>query len=123
METFPETLRERFRAHAGLDHQSSSPSIVAGEDRQVAYDDLLEAFEQLNTYLNGTAPSKVIPAGPDTRVVPAAVAYAVSEITTMLRKTGDADHASAIEIAWNGVLAGDIDDICEHVRLEQSART
>jgi hypothetical protein len=86
METFPETLRERFRAHAGLDQQSSSPSIVAGKNRQVAYDDLLEAFEQLNTYFNGTAPSSVIPAGPDARVVPAAVAYAVSEITTMLRK-------------------------------------
>jgi hypothetical protein len=121
MESFPEALRSRFRSHAGLDQPTSSSSIFTDDGRPAAHADLLEAFELLNTHLNGPAPSETTTAGPDTRVIPADVAYAVSEITTMLRKAGDADHASAIEVAWNGVLAGDIDDIHEHVRLEQRA--
>ena len=50
--------------------------------------------------------------------VPRSVAYAVSEVTAMLRDAEEHDLAGRIDTAWNAVLAGDIDNLAAHIELE-----
>lgn len=88
----------------------------------MAVADAITALSEVNVLLNGPVPSERIGVADD--AIPRSLAYDVSEIVRMLRKQAHDDYsARAIEIAWNGILAGDIDDLREHVRLEQAARS
>jgi hypothetical protein len=81
--------------------------------------DFLDAMARFNNELNGDRPSAA-QSVPD--AVPRNVAYAVAEVARMLREAGADDDASLVDTAWLGLLAGDIDDLREHVALEVSAR-
>jgi hypothetical protein len=86
-------------------------------------------LETLNRELNGEIPSESTGSAD---VVPTDVAYAVAEVTRMLRDYADkggALHPSTglreawlIETAWLAVLAGDIDDLQQHLNKEEATR-
>jgi hypothetical protein len=85
-----------------------------------ALGDLLVTLAQLNRELNGPVPSETANAAHD---IPRRVAYAIAEISRMLREDpGTTEHAWAVDTAWNAVLAGDIDNLDEHIRHERAAR-
>jgi len=123
MEVTRETS-ERLRRHAGLVVSQRGTSVdellYQREPTQAEFDlamtDLLQA---LNVELNGSTPSAAVSEGSDE--VPRTVAYAVSEISDRLWRRNRPEAARVVDIAWNGVLAGDIDDITSHVRDETRA--
>ena len=78
--------------------------------------DLITALDNYNRDLNGPVPSETV--GPDDDSVPRTVAYAVGEVVRMLRESGSGRAALRVETAWLAVLAGDIDDIGEHLAEE-----
>jgi hypothetical protein len=117
----------RLSRHAGLDvaRAGEGPWIVdcvahaaRVEDLDEAVADVITTLAQLNLELNGAVPSATVP-GADS--ASRQVAYAVAEITRMLRDDSPED-AWAVEMAWSGALAGDIDDIEQHVADERAAR-
>jgi hypothetical protein len=132
----------RLRWHAGLEsnkgeqHGFSVSECVgsasrSGEHLGKAVADLLDAMTSLNIELNGTTPSETIGGAGD---IPGEVAYAVAEITSLLRQqapyaTGThapqdiARSAWLVETAWLAVLAGDIDDLCVHLAEEEAMRS
>jgi hypothetical protein len=119
----PETLR-LLRWHGGLDGDALDPSSVsgasaAGAGQDVAVAACLRTFDALNHELNGLPPST---SAARDDAVPRSVAYAVAEIARMLRASGDEDGAWQVDTAWTAVLAGDIEDIPEHVRAERRGR-
>lgn len=71
--------------------------------------DFLRTLQSLNLELNGERPSETIQARPG--AVPRAAAYAISQVTTRLRSQDRADAAQSVEVAWDAVLAGDVDDV------------
>jgi len=79
----------------------------------------VSVLDRFNHELNGLRPSESVVAESDD--VPRDVAYSVSQVTAMLRAADAADLAERVDTAWNGVLAGDIDDLAEHI--EQEHRT
>jgi hypothetical protein len=91
--------------------------------------DLLAGLEALNHDLNGVVPSES-PSAADT--IPLDVVYAVTEVLAQLRAHANAatsGRASALsralwraETAWRAVLAGDIDDLNEHLAEEETMR-
>jgi hypothetical protein len=130
----PETIRHLLW-HAGLESHSagSAPSIsecTANRGQLERLDDavadFVAAMQSLNLEFNGSVPSE---SGPHQDQVPRQVAYAVSEVSRMLhdrsgKEAADPHHAAwRVETAWNAVLAGDIDDIGQHLRDEAVART
>ena len=119
----------RLSRHAGLAKPRSGdpPSIfeVTGSPRSADLDepiaDAIAALGEVNVLLNGAVPSRTV--GTAANSVPRSLAYAVSEIVRMLRQDAQASIAAgAIEIAWNAILAGDVDDLSEQIRLEQQAK-
>jgi hypothetical protein len=122
----PETS-ERLGRHAGLVATERGTWVdellyerePTQEEFDAAMTDLLQTLQALNVELNGSTPSGAASEGSDQ--VPRTVAYAVSEISDRLRRRNRPEAAQAVDIAWNAVLAGDIDDIATHVRYE--ART
>jgi hypothetical protein len=94
---------------------------------ELAVHDFVAALSALNRALYGDVPSESVQ---QVDSVPLAAAYAVSEASRMLRDYRDSAEgalrtnaaASSIEMAWNAVLCGDIDDIEQHVRDEARAR-
>jgi hypothetical protein len=86
---------------------------------EAAVGDFLEAIATFNKELNGGRPSAGHSA-PD--VLPRNVAYAVAEVARMLPATGADNDAWLADTAWLALLAGDIDDLSEHVALEAAAR-
>ena len=120
----PDTVR-LLRWHAGLQDNALDPEAVsgataAGQRVGEAVTGFLLVLEQVNRELNGPRPSERIGVGTDD--VPRDVAYAVSEVTRMLRDAEAHDAAGRVDTAWNAVLAGDIDDLAEHVALEHRPR-
>jgi hypothetical protein len=116
----PDTVR-LLLWHAGLQGDALDPESVSGAtatDQRVseAATAFLIVLERLNEELNGPRPSERVEAGSGD--VPRDVAYAVSEVTRMLRDADANDAAGRVDTAWNAVLAGDIDDLAEHVELE-----
>jgi hypothetical protein len=119
---------ERIRRHAGPDQPSDETALTvsAASDRgspaevEAATADLVDALDSFNRELNGEFPSKMSSGESD--VVPRDVTYAVAEAARMLRDSGADRSAWAVEIAWLAVLAGDVDDVREHVALEEAAR-
>jgi hypothetical protein len=110
---------ERLRRHAfGTANGATVSEATATRNRsqiETATADFIEALDEYNRSLNGAVPSAGVgdPAGED--AVSRRAAYAVAEAARMLRDAGAADCASRVDIAWASVLAGDIDDIREHV--------
>jgi hypothetical protein len=85
-----------------------------------AVEDVLRTLERLNYELNGPVPSQGLD---HTEQLPRRLAYALAEIMRWVGdSSGNKTAASKVEIAWNAVLAGDIDDLREHVQLELAAR-
>jgi hypothetical protein len=74
--------------------------------------------------LNGATPSEQLK-GEDS--IPIVLVYAVTEALRFLRERAPGDNsvrrlAWRSETAWSAVLAGDIDDIEEHIQQEEAAR-
>jgi hypothetical protein len=132
-------VTHRLRWHAGLDRATAMtvPSIDdcarpnGRSDRlDEALADFLATLAQLNHELNGEVPSASTGPGEE---IPRDVAYAVAEVISILRdangesaaRPGAASFAQSawlIEIAWLAVLAGDIDELQQHVDGESAAR-
>jgi hypothetical protein len=49
------------------------------------------------------------------------VAYSVAEVARMLREASADREAWQVETGWLAVLAGDIDDVGQHVAEEEAA--
>lgn len=124
----PETA-ERLCSHAGLvtsEHETSVDALLFGSEPiqgqfEAAMTDLLQTLQTVNLELNGEVPSESIGDSGDD-AIPRSVAYAISEIGDRLRRKDRDEVAEMVDIAWNGVLAGDIDDVAGHVRDEIHAR-
>lgn len=131
-----DTTISRLLWHAGLDgRETDAPSIASNtwprENLSPAFHeavvDCLCTLATLNRELNGDIPSRTTVCVED---VPRNLVYAVTEIVRMIRdcqehaqgQSGEAVFAQAarrIETAWLAVLAGDIDNILEHVDQEE----
>jgi hypothetical protein len=125
----------RLRWHAGLEagatgsdgsvSDCTSPDGDPGEIER-AVSDVVATLSRLNQELNGPKPSSTIT---DPGVISTDIAYAVGEISRFLRKysevSGDPrgdEGAWTVDTAWLAVLAGDIDDVQQHVADEARAR-
>ena len=76
-------------------------------------------LETLNLELNGDVPSEGV--GDTPRLIPADAAYAVGEVSRMLRDDPETPRAAwLVETAWLAALAGDIDDLRQHVSDEEA---
>jgi hypothetical protein len=138
-EISPETER-RLQWHAGFAEieDASAKSISActwpannlGSELEHAVRDFLMVLEDLNHELNGEVPSET---ASRSETIPTRIAYAVAEVIRQLRDYGDKQgnsirvgtgsrEAWLVETAWLAVLAGDIDDVLEHVEGEEAAR-
>lgn len=82
--------------------------------------DFIEAMQRLNQEINAEQPSAAVDGKED--YVSRGVAYAVAEVTRMLRDAARVSEACAVDAAWNAVLAGDVDDVAEHLEAENWAR-
>jgi hypothetical protein len=109
-----ETLK-LLRWHAGLDGDPLDPASVSGSTAAgarvgSALRALLDVLQRLNIELNGPVPSAARgEAGNES--LPRSAAYAMSEVSRMLRAAGQDGAAGAADAAWSAVLAGDIDDV------------
>lgn len=117
-----DATRKLLLWHAGLqgdplDPSSISGSTAAGHNVAHAVADLLDAMALLNREMNGPEPSQV--SGVSDDGVPRSVAYAVSEVVRQLGSSAHVIEAWQIDVAWNAVLAGDIDDLADHIELER----
>ena len=118
---------ERLRRHAfgSADRTTISEATASRDQSQIvaATGDFIAALGDYNSSLNGSSLSAETrePAGGD--VVSRDAAYAVAEATRMLRDAGADDCARRVDVAWASVLAGDIEDIPQHVALEDSTRS
>ena len=90
--------------------------------------DFLDGLSDLNHELNGPVPSEAVGADPDLPLS-TSVAYSVAVVADMLRNYGEKQRDPAalrgawlVETAWLAVLAGDIDDIAEHLADEERMR-
>jgi hypothetical protein len=121
------TASERIVWHAGLSADgglapgSVSAATSSGDQAAIeaATTDSLRALDDYNRDLNGPVPSSSIGGS---GMVPRDVAYAVAEVARMLRDSGADQSAWRVESAWLAVLAGDIDDVREHLAQEEAAR-
>jgi hypothetical protein len=93
----------------------------------VAFADFVSVLSRLNVELNGETPSESAGTGPAT--ISTDVAYAVAEVSRILREKADAtsspearDGAWRVDTAWLAVLAGDIDNLEQHLADEAEAR-
>lgn len=120
--------RQRLLRHSGLGVDEAPPGRsvddclaegdVSTEQFDAAMDDLIATLQCLNVELNSPIPSELVGEAEDE--IPRSVAYAVAEVTRALRAAKRADEAWMIDVAWNALLAGDIDDIRTYVREEGS---
>jgi hypothetical protein len=113
-----------LRWHAGLDGDPLDAASVSGSANSglgvpASVDAFVQVRERLNHELNGSRPSEDL--GFAQGDVPRDAAYAVAEVTRMLRAVGQAEAAAEIDVAWSGVLAGDIDDVVLHLAQERAA--
>ena len=125
-----------MKRHAGL-IDTEGPSIAAAVDDRLdslgeAFGDYLSALALLNLELNGPTPSESI--NGKATSVPRELAYAAAEVARILRdraarpdtpdrdKRTLLDSAWYVETAWLAVLAGDIDDLVQHLHDERAAR-
>ena len=81
--------------------------------------DFLTLLDVLNHELNGAEPSAAISGKAET--VSTGVAYAVAEVVRMLRDADADREAWQVETGWLAVLAGDVDDVLQHIADEGAA--
>ena len=118
------TASQRLVWHAGLSAAgglapgSVSAATSEGDPANIeaATTDFIAALDEYNRELNGQVPSETISPGDDS--VPRRLAYAVGEVARMLRESGSDRSALRVETAWLAVLAGDVDDVREHLAEE-----
>jgi hypothetical protein len=123
-----DTTVRRLRRHAGLDQaeESSPPTVAAATAEtsliglEAAVSDFVDALEALNHELNGPEPSTAV--SEKAEAVAVETAYAVAEVARMLREAGAEREAWAVDTAWLAILAGDIDDVRQHVTEEKATR-
>ncbi len=125
-------LAERPGGAAGVSiSEITSPATASSEGLAESLDDFVAALSELNRVLNGDVPSELTSGKAED--VPRAAAYATEEVVWMLRRAAEdaASPAEAeslldavwmIEVAWHAVLAGDVDDLWEHVAHARLAR-
>jgi|HubBroStandDraft_6_1064221.scaffolds.fasta_scaffold133489_3 hypothetical protein len=118
-----DTLR-LLRWHAGLggdplDADSVSGATATGLGVSVAVAAFLQVLELLNHEMNGPRPAAIAAVGDDE--VPREAAYAVAEVSRLLRAAENEDAARQIDAAWSAVLAGDVHDVIENVAEERRA--
>jgi hypothetical protein len=120
---------ERLRRHAGLDEPGDAfgPTVSAAtwgptnpRELKAAVSDFIDTLDALNHELNGAEPSADVSRKADT--VSTDAAYAVAEVARMLRDAGADDEAWTVDTGWLAVLAGDIDDVRQHIAEEAAAR-
>lgn len=125
--------------HAGFESHIKSdslPLIECGgsginniEEFKLSLNKFLMCMQKINREINGITPSNSIKKDQD---IPRKVVYAISELMRVLREISEKSSISkigdtaqyafrAIEIAWLAVLAGDIDDLLQHIDLEEQA--
>jgi hypothetical protein len=124
----PDTT-QRLRWHAGLEQavagslptisDCTRPASALATRLEDALADFVATLEQLNHELNGDTPSQTITGATE---IPRAVAYAISEVARALRDAGAAQGTWTVETAWSAVLAGDIDDLQQHLNEERALR-
>lgn len=95
-------------------HQTILDANASGVEVAVA--DLVRILGVFNVALNR-------PEDVGVRVLPTSLVYAVEECARLLRSAAWSTEEFALRCAWSAVLAGDIEDIVEHVRLETWAMT
>ena len=116
---------ELIRSHAGLnvrdpDGSFVSDALLLGKPVDTPVASLVDAFQRMNIEINGRKPSETV--GDDNFQLPVHLVYAVAEVVRMLRDEGFDEHAWAVDTAWLAVLAGDVDDVPDHVAMERLAR-
>jgi hypothetical protein len=116
----PDTVR-LLRWHAGLygdalDPESVSDATAAGQRVSEGVAVFVSVLDRFNHELNGPRPSESVVAESDD--VPRDVAYSASQVTAMLRVADHRDLAERVDTTWNAALAGDIDDLAEHIEQE-----
>jgi hypothetical protein len=134
---------QKLRQHAAAPEGESFTLALYHTERQAAipelrclFDDVLSCFEVINHALNTQHPSEAITGKADS--LPRSLVADVSEILSVgwsyywrwtsshqFTETSRTELASMlvqIGIAWDAVLAGDIDDVREHVQAEFTAR-
>jgi hypothetical protein len=139
---YPQALQKLSQHTSAREGESFTLALYHAE-RQPAtpelggfFDDILSSFEVINHALNTQHPSETITGKADS--LPRSLVGNISEILSIgwsyylrwtcsgrFTATFRAELASMlvqIGIAWDAVLAGDIDDIREHVQTEFSAR-
>ncbi len=132
---------DRLLWHAGLrtDHSILSVAPICNcllvgnrlnDCLNSSVEDFLLVLDSLNQELNGSQPSLVTGESQD---IPRRIVYSIIEIHRMLREfechafEASEDNPAIkvairiVETAWAAVIAGDIDDILEYVRLERQA--
>jgi hypothetical protein len=114
-----------LRWHAGLEGDPPDPDSVSGSlalRRGVdqAFNRFIDVLDALNQELNGPQPSAQI--GEKAESIPIRAAYAVAEVARMLGDTAHVIEAWEVDTAWLAVLAGDIDDLRQHLAEEHTAR-
>jgi hypothetical protein len=117
----------RLRQHAGLEPSGGAPTVSAAtlepvDPRELAdaVSEFLGLLDVLNLELNGAEPSAAISGKAET--ISRTAAYSVAEVARMLRDGGADREAWQVETGWLAVLAGDIDDVRQHVAEEEAAR-
>ena len=139
---YPQAL-QKLSQHASAPEGESFTLALYHAERQAAipelrglFDDILSCFEVINHALNTEHPSEAITGKADS--LPRSLVANVSEILsigwsyylrwtssdrfTVTFRTELVSMLVQIGIAWDAVLAGDIDDIREQVQAEFSAR-
>jgi hypothetical protein len=124
-----ESASERIKRHGGIgDGEAVNPLTVAGAtgrgdgvEIDAATADLVAALADFNYEVNGATPSMQVSGVRET--MERDVVYAVAESVRMLREAAAAQLVEDVETAWLAVLAGDIDDVREHVALERRFRS
>jgi hypothetical protein len=82
--------------------------------------DFLALLDVLNHELNGAEPSAAESGKAET--ISTSVAYSIGEVARMLREAAADREAWQVETSWLAVLAGDVDDVRQHVAEEGAAR-
>lgn len=133
-------ITRRLRWHAGFE-EGDEEGILSisvgtsadgddGRNLPEAFADFLSTLGALNREMNGDVPSETFVS---IDAIPTDIAYAVAEVARQLRDyqvaaaspskpDSNIDWEWRADTAWAAVLAGDIDDLEQHLRDEEAVR-
>jgi hypothetical protein len=115
----PYTEREQAVIEGVPSIAAATASDAPAHEVETAVADVFDTLTLLNHELNGPTPSENTD---PVMLLPRQLVYAMAEIIEMLRECRAEGAARRVGTAWMAILAGDIDDISEHVRLEEEWR-